>query len=45
VVLPVLIAIWWWREALAIGFVLYALSGPVMSLLRRPGSTQAGPTT
>lgn len=35
VVLPVLIAIWWPREALAAGFVLYALSGPVMALLRR----------
>ena len=36
VVLPVLVAIWWWREALAVGFVLYALSWPVMALVRRP---------
>ena len=36
VVLPVLFAIWWPRETLAAGFVVYALSGPVMALFVRP---------
>jgi len=36
VVLPVLFAIWWPRETLAAGFVVYALSGPVMALFLRP---------
>ena len=40
VVLPVLVAIWWPRETLAAGFVLYALSGPVMALIR-PARTPA----
>ena len=35
IVLPVLIAIWWPVQSLAAGFVIYALSGPVMALLRR----------
>jgi CDP-diacylglycerol--serine O-phosphatidyltransferase len=44
VVLPVLIAMWWWRESLAAGFVLYALSGPVMALVRpaKSAGTPAG---
>ena len=36
VVLPVLFAIWWPRETLAAGFVIYALSGPVLALFLRP---------
>ena len=35
IVLPVIIAIWWPVQALAAGFVIYALSGPVMSTFRR----------
>ena len=35
IVLPVIIAIWWPVQALAAGFVIYALSGPVMTLFRR----------
>lgn len=35
VVIPVLAVIWWPREALAVGFVIYALSGPVSALLNR----------
>jgi hypothetical protein len=31
----VIIAIWWPVQALAAGFVIYALSGPVMSIFRR----------
>ena len=46
VVLPVLIAVWWPREALAAGFVFYALSGPVMALLKpaRPTQQQSSST-
>ncbi len=42
VVLPVLVAMWWWRESLAAGFVLYALSGPVMALVRPAKPTGSG---
>ncbi len=35
IVVPVLIAIWWPTEALAAGFVVYALSGPVLAILHR----------
>jgi CDP-diacylglycerol--serine O-phosphatidyltransferase len=35
IVLPVIIALWWPVQALAAGFVIYALSGPVMSIFRR----------
>ena len=35
VVIPVLLFFWWPAEALAAGFVLYALSGPILSLLHR----------
>lgn len=43
VVLPVLIALWWPRETLAAGFVLYALSGPVLAIVRyrRPIAVKA----
>ena len=46
VVLPVLLAIWWWRETLAAAFVLYALSGPVLAILRpaRPLSAASHPS-
>lgn len=42
IVLPVIIAIWWPVQSLAAGFVIYALSGPVMSIFRRDsnGSTR-----
>jgi CDP-diacylglycerol--serine O-phosphatidyltransferase len=35
IVLPVIIAIWWPVQALAAGFVIYALSGPAMAVFRR----------
>lgn len=35
IVLPVIIVLWWPVQALAAGFVIYALSGPVMSIFRR----------
>ena len=35
IVIPVLIAIWWPVQSLAAGFVIYALSGPVLSLFER----------
>lgn len=35
IVLPVLIALWWPVQSLAAGFVIYALSGPVMAMFRR----------
>jgi CDP-diacylglycerol--serine O-phosphatidyltransferase len=38
IVVPVLIAIWWPTEALAAGFVVYALSGPVLAILHRPAT-------
>ena len=41
VVLSVIIAIWWPVQALAAGFVIYALSGPVMSIFRREGEVPA----
>jgi hypothetical protein len=31
----VIVAIWWPVQALAAAFVIYSLSGPVMSLFRR----------
>ena len=44
IVLPVLVAIWWPREMLAAGFVIYALSGPVIALLR-PADRAPQPTS
>ena len=35
IVLPVIVVLWWPVQALAAGFVIYALSGPVMSIFRR----------
>lgn len=40
IVIPILFAIWWPRETLAAGFVVYALSGPLMALFR-PARTSA----
>jgi CDP-diacylglycerol--serine O-phosphatidyltransferase len=35
IVVPVLLAIWWPTEALAAGFVVYALSGPALMFFQR----------
>ncbi len=40
VVIPVLLFFWWPQEALAAGFVIYALSGPLMQLFARPSHPQ-----
>ena len=39
VVIPVLLFFWWPQVALAAGFVIYALSGPVLSLIHRDSAT------
>jgi CDP-diacylglycerol--serine O-phosphatidyltransferase len=41
IVLPVIVAIWWPVQVLAAGFVIYALSGPVMSLFNRTATAAA----
>jgi CDP-diacylglycerol--serine O-phosphatidyltransferase len=49
IVLPVVVAIWWPRETLAAGFVIYALSGPLTAMFKRgerhrsAHATQANP--
>ncbi|MGA1709162.1 MAG: CDP-alcohol phosphatidyltransferase family protein [Phycisphaerales bacterium] len=49
IVLPVVVALWWPRETLAAGFVIYALSGPLTAMFKRgerhrpAHATQANP--
>jgi len=40
IVLPIIVALWWPVQALAAGFVIYALSGPALTLFRRDASSQ-----
>ena len=44
IVLPVTILVWWPQEVLAIGFVLYSLSGPALWLWRKRAHTSLATT-
>ena len=44
IVIPVVMAVWWFQFALAACFVTYALSGPLGAMLRRMRRNRAVPT-